>query len=90
MAIWHEKHGKWWMLQWCFDWWFSFGIHIDFRRRKTGDKKIPYGPYFDIHFGWLVLSLGYHPYWSGEVNCLLGRGGERGDDIKEARIELRS
>lgn len=63
MASWHEYHSKHFMIQWCFDWWFSFGIHVDFKRRKTGRANIPYGPYAEIHFLWFILSIGYHPYY---------------------------
>jgi len=63
MAKWHLKHNKYLMLYWSFDWMLSFGIHIDFRRRKTGRDKISYGPYADIHFLWFILSIGYQPYY---------------------------
>ena len=52
------------MLQWCWSGWFSFGIHLDFKRRKTGKSGIPYGPYLDLHFLFLIISIGYNPYYS--------------------------
>jgi hypothetical protein len=63
MSSWKIKHGRYWMLYWCWDKWFSFGIHIDFKRRETGKDKIPYGPYLEIHFLWFIFSLGYQPYY---------------------------
>lgn len=64
MASWYYRHGKYWLFQKCFDWWFSFGVHIDFKRRYTGKNRIPYGPYIDIHFLWFIISFGYNPYYS--------------------------
>jgi hypothetical protein len=59
MSSWKIKHGRYWMLYWCWDKWFSFGIHIDFKRRETGKDKIPYGPYLEIHWDkW--FSFGIH------------------------------
>jgi hypothetical protein len=63
MATWKEIHNKYFMLHWCFDWHFSLGFHVDFKRRKTGKDKIIYGPYIDIHFLWYIFSIGYQPYW---------------------------
>jgi len=62
MAKWNLKYGSWWMLYWSLDYMVSFGFHIDFKRRKTGRDKKPYGPYIDIHFLWFILSFGYHPH----------------------------
>lgn len=68
MAYWHISHGSWWTWQWCWDGFFSLGIHVDFRRRFTGSTLDPYGPYLDIHLGPAILSLGYWPVRSiGEV-----------------------
>ena len=71
MSTWHIKHGKWWMVQRCFDWWFSFGLHVDFKQRVTGKTaNLPkehqrcYGPYLDLHVLWFIISIGYQPYYS--------------------------
>jgi len=61
---WHIIYGKWWMLQWQFAWWFSFGVHIDFKRRINSTTKKQYSPYMDIHLFWLILSIGVNPYES--------------------------
>ncbi len=76
MACWHLKHGRRWMIQWCADWWLSFGVHIDFRRRRRADG-IEYGPYLDLHLGWLILSLGRNVVYSGDLQRVLSisRGG---------------
>lgn len=63
--MWHRYYGKWWMVQWAFDGWISFGIHIDFRHRKRG---FTYGPYVDLHLGMIILSLGWHPVYAGELD----------------------
>jgi hypothetical protein len=63
MASEYTFSNKFFMFRSCFDWWFSFGIHIDFKKRKTGRDKIPYGPYLEIHFLWFILSIGYQPYY---------------------------
>ena len=64
MSSWYVKHGQYWCIQWCRDWWLSFGIHIDFKKRKTGKQKIRYGPYFDIHVFCFIISIGINPYYS--------------------------
>lgn len=55
------------MVQWALDGWLSLGVHIDFRHRKRGDGLI-YGPYVDLHFGVVILSLGLHPIYAGEID----------------------
>ena len=57
------------MVQWAYDGWISFGIHIDFRRRKRGDG-FTYGPYVDIHFLFWILSLGNNPVYAGEIELV--------------------
>lgn len=81
MSTWHLHTGTWWMVQWCFDGWISFGIHIDFRTRTAAKAGIKYGPYVDLHLGCLIVSVGRNPKYSGELDCSssVGRGGIRGD-----------
>jgi hypothetical protein len=63
---WHRLHGTWWMLTWAWDGWLSLGIHVDFRhRRRQGDNyRYSFGPYVDLHLGFVVLSLGRRPYYA--------------------------
>jgi hypothetical protein len=61
---WVIRHGKWWMVQWHFGGWISFGIHIDPIKRRTGRSGIRYGPYMDVHILWMILSIGFNPYYS--------------------------
>lgn len=73
---WHIKYGSWWMVQWCLDGWFSLGFHIDLKSRKDNlDRK--YGPYIDLHLGFIIISFGVNPAYSGELESVLGvsRGG---------------
>jgi hypothetical protein len=63
MAMWHIHSGKYWMIQWCIDWWISIGVHIDLKRRYTGKNKTPYGPYAELHFLFFIISFGYQPYY---------------------------
>lgn len=67
------------MIQWAFDGWLSFGVHLDFRYRENEQRS--YGPYIDLHMGLLILSLGYHPVYSGELDLRssVSRGGLNGD-----------
>ena len=62
---WHCKYGRLWMVQWCFDLWFSFGVHIDFKRRINSKYNIPFGN---------------NPLYSSEIGQYIGRGGERADE----------
>ena len=83
MAVWYERHGNWWMIQWCSGGWFSLGFHIEFRTRavQTGQK---FGPYVDLHIGLFIISVGRNPYyssaWEGIISA--GRGGEIVDGIR--------
>jgi len=61
---WNIIYGKWWMIQWQFAGWISFGIHIEPRMLKTGKSGIPYGRYIDIHFFCFIVSFGANPYYS--------------------------
>ena len=67
------------MAQWCFDGWFSLGIHIDPRCRRVGSTGERYAPYIDLHLGCFILSFGVHPHLSGELDtkCSVARGGLR-------------
>jgi len=74
---WYMFCGKYWMIQYTFNWWLSFGVHIDFKRKYTGKNKIPYGPYIDIHFLFFIISFGINPRYSNEYSAnIIGRGGE--------------
>ena len=42
--------GRWWALQVQMQNYFSIGLHLDFSR-----------PYADLHFGWMILSIGRNP-----------------------------
>lgn len=76
MAKWHLHHGRWWMFQWSWNGWLSFGIHFDFRCRPVGEWG-SYGPYVDIHFGPAILSLGNNPVYTApeEMRSSVCRGG---------------
>lgn len=71
-------HGKYWKVDLLLDYWLSFGLHLDFKARRTGRGGIRYAPYVDLHLGVLTLSLGLRPHLSGEYDLLWGgsRGGE--------------
>lgn len=73
--MWHMYHGKYWMIQYCWDKWLSFGVHIDFKKRFTGKTKERYGPYIDIHFLWFIFSFGINPEKSTDYPYSVGRGG---------------
>ena len=70
------RYSRWWAVQWVLDGWFSLGIHIDFRHRRA-DSGRTYGPYLDLHLGVVVLSLGWQPIYSGDLERALSvsRGG---------------
>jgi len=68
---WGVRYGAWWMLQYSLDGTFSFGIHVDPRRRFSDTG--PYGPYVDLHLGVGVLSLGYHPARANGLVSLYGQ-----------------
>lgn len=76
--MWHLWHGRWWMVQACFDGWLSLGIHVDPRRRRTAEGE-RYAPYVDLHLGCFIVSLGVNPVRSGEIEASVGvsRGGKR-------------
>jgi hypothetical protein len=76
---WYLYSGPWWMIQWSWNGWISFGVHLDFRRRYTAKTAIPFGPYVDIHLGFIIFSFGVNPKYSGELDASVSvaRGGER-------------
>ena len=73
---WGVRYGRWWMVQWVLDGWFSLGIHVDLKHRQRGDG-VTFGPYIDLHLGVVILSLGWQPCYSTELEkCLsVSRGG---------------
>lgn len=76
---WHQKHGSWWMIQWHQGlFWLSLGIHIDLKKRYVPKSDKYYGPYIDLHFLSIIISIGRNPYyssaWEGVIS--VGRGGE--------------
>ncbi len=71
---WWMFYGKWWMLQFCLDGWFSLGFHVDPRFRRTGKTGERYGPYVDLHLGCFIVSLGVNPVLSGDLEATLGLG----------------
>lgn len=73
---WHCRYGSWWMVQVVFDGWLSFGIHIDYKHRRDAWGHT-YGPYIDFHLLKMILSIGYHPYLSTDLERVssYSRGG---------------
>lgn len=84
-ACWRVRYGSWWCVQWCRDGWLGLGIHVDFRRRigylADSDTPVRYAPYLDLHLGWLIVSVGVNPVYSGHLYCdtSVSRGGRRID-----------
>lgn len=77
---WNIRYGEWWMIQWQFAGWISFGIHIDPLSRKVAAGPFAgktYGPYIDIHLGCFIFSFGVRPYLTGELinQSGIARGG---------------
>ena len=64
------------MVQVILDGWLSFGIHLDFKHRHDVFGH-SFGPYMDLHLGVLILSLGWHPYLSSDLERVssVARGG---------------
>jgi hypothetical protein len=63
------------MVQVVLDGWLSLGVHLDFKHRCADLGT--YGPYIDLHLGVVILSLGWRPYLSGDLERAAGysRGG---------------
>lgn len=76
MAGWHTHHGRFWAAHWCWDGFFSLGVHVDLKRRRTARQGIRYGPYADLHIGPAVLSLGVNPIYTTD-DYASWRAGER-------------
>jgi hypothetical protein len=76
MTRWGIRYGSWWAVQWVIDGWLSFGIHIDFKRRRDQQGR-RYAPYIDLHLGIVILSFGVNPALSGDLEKAIsvGRGG---------------
>ena len=74
------------MVQACFAGWFSLGLHLDLRCRRTG-RGATYGPYLDLHLGCVILSVGNNPVLSGEIEASVGgsRGGMRVSEWRPSR-----
>lgn len=80
MTKWRCRYGSWWMVQVVVDGWFSLGIHLDFKHRHNAFGG-SYGPYIDFHLGVVILSLGWHPYLSSDLETCASysRGGMHPD-----------
>jgi hypothetical protein len=74
--IWGVRYGRWWMIQWVLDGWFSLGVHVDLKHRSRNDG-LTFGPYIDLHLGVVVVSVGNNPAYSTDLErCLsVSRGG---------------
>jgi len=79
VTAWHIKSGRWWMLQYSWNWWLSLGIHVDLRHHPTDTPELrpAYGPYVDLHVGPAILSLGNRPVYTAveEAQLTTCRGG---------------
>jgi len=58
------------MVQVIFDGWLSLGIHLDVRHRRDNFGNT-FGPYMDLHLGVLILSLGWHPCFSTDLERVI-------------------
>ena len=76
MSKWHCRYGDWWMVQVVWDGWVSLGIHVDFKHR-TDSFGHSFGPYVDLHLGIVIVSLGWHPAFSTDLERVssVSRGG---------------
>lgn len=73
---WGIASGRLWAVQYVLDGWLSLGIHLDLKHRRT-DAGRSYGPYVDLHLGVVVVSLGWNPAYSGDLERAISasRGG---------------
>lgn len=80
MGKWRCRYGSWWMVQIVLDGWVSFGIHLDFKHRKDAWGNT-FGPYVDLHLAVMILSLGWHPAYSTDLQRVISvsRGGPHPD-----------
>lgn len=53
--------GEGWAVQLYRGWYCSLGLHVDFQR-----------PYLDVHFGWLIVSVGRNAVITNERDRLRG------------------
>jgi hypothetical protein len=76
MAKWRCRWGSWWMVQIVFDGWLSLGVHVDYKHRRDVFGHT-FGPYVDFHLGKVILSLGWHPNFSSDLERVssIARGG---------------
>lgn len=89
---WNIRYGTCWMLQWQANWWLSFGVHLDPKQRRVAGGRfagLHYGPYIDVHLGFVIVSLGWRPYLSGELvnESGIARGGFSVPSDDELRVE---
>ena len=70
LPTWGIRYGKWWAVQWVFDGWISLGIHIDFKHRRRSDA-ITFGPYIDLHLIKFIVSLGWNPAHSTDLERVI-------------------
>lgn len=54
-------HGRWWAVQLYVNKYVSLGVHIDWGR-----------PYLDLHLGLFIVSVGYRPEITLEVDAQRG------------------
>ncbi len=76
LTPWGIRFGSWWAVQWRFDGCLSLGIHVEFRVNIKGDGGT-FGPYVDLHFLNVILSLGNNPAYSTDLERVISvsRGG---------------
>jgi hypothetical protein len=94
---WNIRYGETWMVQWQIAGWFSFGIHIDFKKREVSSgpfEGLSYGPYIDLHLFCFIISFGRRPYLSGSLmnESGIARGGysvHTDEDLVVERINWR-
>ena len=75
------RYGRWWSVLPVQERCLSLGVHLDTRARRTAGEGLRYGPYVDLHLGWVIVSVGVNPIYAGEVDLLIpsARGGVSGD-----------
>lgn len=89
---WNIRYGTVWMVQWQLDWWLSFGVHLDPKMRRVSSGQfagLRYGPYLDLHLGFVIVSVGWRPYLTGELvnESGIARGGESVPTDEELVVE---
>jgi hypothetical protein len=63
------------MVQFQLAGWASFGVHIDWRRRRHARSGLEYGPYADLHLGPAIFSIGRNCWLAIDHDMQSGRGG---------------